>query len=206
VEDETVKWLVYGGIGITAVSIGGYILYTILTPLAAMEDVKFWERQIAEETKKFNEETGGSWTSGMHEVMQRKIDALQGALAATNYRFDVLVDGILILAGVYVVGRLAIDYLKSRAPDVKTSHGAATVIRNAIAIDLYEAGYVSEAIAALNSSEAIASANMAYMNSQIAYLQSLPYLTAMQIVLLNSLIVDVSIIPTLMAAAWAIIV
>lgn len=212
-------WLIKLILGGSAIAVGGYIVYYVLSGGAAAESAKKelakWTDEYARELKKIMDERRLP-TESEEYALKAKAERIDAAYR----RFYVIYDkAVAVLIGIFsvyfaykLVSKLARDYWETHAKNVRTPAAAVQLLREAIAIDLHAMGQTTLAVALHTQTETMFHTIYAPMiQAEIATLNTqIPYLTGTQLLwaqfMVQSLQLEMTtLIPSIMTAAASIL-
>jgi hypothetical protein len=215
VPDWAVK-LILGG---SAIAVGGYIVYYWVSggavAAAAKKEIEYWADEYAREFKKIAAE-GRIPTEAEEWALKTKKERLDGAYSILfniqNIARDLMLSAFGIVAGAWLIHKLARDYWDTHAKEVQTPASAVQLLREAIAIDLHAAGQTTLAVALHTQTQTVFQTLYApMMQAEVAALQAqIPTLVGSQLIwaqfLIQSLQIELAAtIPAIMAAAASIL-
>lgn len=215
VPDWAVK-LILGG---SAIAVGGYVAYYFVSggavADAAKREIAEWTDEYAKELKKIADE-GRIPTEAEENILKKKAERIDAAYRELHVVYDIAVPIVIGIFGMYfgykLVSKLARDYWKTHIKEVKTPAAAVQLFRESLAIDLHAAGQTTLAVALHTQTQTMfQTLYVPMIQSEIATLNAqIPYLTGTQLIwtqfIIQNLQIEMStVIPSLMAAAGAIL-
>jgi hypothetical protein len=212
-------WAVKLILGASAIGVGGYILYYYVSggaaAAAAKAELEYWTREYADELKKITGENRVPTTSEEYALKakaERMQEAYNRLYSIYTVGRDILLAAIGVVAGAWLVHKIARDYWDTHVKDVRTPQAALQLLREAHAIDLHAAGQTTLAVALHTQTETMfQTLYVPMMQAEIATLQAqIPALVGTQLLwaqfLIQSLQIEMTTtIPTIMAAAASIL-
>jgi hypothetical protein len=213
-EVNLILGVVLGVGGIAAVA---YVAYMLLVgPLdAKKEELKYWQEEFTRELKEYTSSQQGALTEAQEkalEVKRGEVERVSKEIAEMGGNWvEALVAVGGVVAGVWLVHKLARDYWDTHKDKISTPAGWAMLMRNAVNIDFFAGGQTSLAIAAQTQTDYMFKTMLTpALQAEISYLTNiLPSLTGLTLMWAQMMITGLQTemlitIPAFISVAWTI--